>query len=547
MDKPSEVTPLASPPGVGTPAGDLSGRVLGDFRILRGLGQGGMGQVYLAEQLSLRRKVALKFLRTDLAANAAALERFKAEALAVAQATHANIVQVYFIGECDGLHFMALEYVVGKNLREHLERKGSPEVLQALSIMRQVAAALQRAGELGIVHRDIKPENILLTRKGEVKVTDFGLSRCLAGDGQPLRLTQSGITMGTPLYMSPEQVQGQPIDARTDIYSFGVTCYHMLAGHPPFSGDNPFEVALRHVNAQPEPLATVRPDLPPELCMIVHKMMAKPPEQRYQSGQDLIKDLVRLRERLTLAGGPQHTQALSLDSAPALPTAPSTPVVGTPTSGPIPTPGRRRLWPAVLLSLGAALALGATAGWLWRHHEAVPPLPAPAPEDTAPSPEPFQSLARREQFLKEAVEQYANPGKDQKQVQLGLAHCQELGLFYLEQGRLREANEFFNRLVRPGQEVPPYRFFGQLGHATVLGLEDRAAESDDLFVDWLTRPAATGFLKNNVRMHEWVARALDHNLANETPDHPFPSKLEPFRHPAGGPGPRGGDKMPAKR
>ena len=132
--------------------------------------------------------------------------------------------------------FIALEYVEGRNLKEFVSKKGPPELLLALSIMRQTAAALQRASEAGIVHRDIKPENILLTRKGEVKVADFGLSRCLDADRPALNLTQSGVTMGTPLYMSPEQVEGKPLDARTDIYSLGVTSYYMLAGHPPFDG-----------------------------------------------------------------------------------------------------------------------------------------------------------------------------------------------------------------------------------------------------------------------------------------------------------------------
>src|SRR5262245_20447065 len=161
-----------SAPGAATPELDLSGSTVDDFHVLRKLGQGGMGQVYLAEQVSLRRKVALKILRPDLAASPPALTRFKQEAEAVARATHANIVQVYQIGECRGMHYMALEYVEGRNLREYLNRKGSPDLLVALSIMRQVAAALQRASELGIIHRDVKPENILLTRKGEVKVAD---------------------------------------------------------------------------------------------------------------------------------------------------------------------------------------------------------------------------------------------------------------------------------------------------------------------------------------------------------------------------------------
>src|SRR5262245_44063773 len=286
-------------PATATGEPDLTGQTLGDYRVLRRLGQGGMGQVYLAEQISLKRKVALKLLRSDLAANAVSLARFKREAEAVAKATHANIVQVYAIGESGGLHFMALEYVEGRNLRDYLAKKGPPELLQALSIMRQVASALQRASELGIIHRDIKPENILLTRKGEVKVADFGLSRCLDGDRPALNLTQSGTTLGTPLYMSPEQVEGRPLDPRTDIYSFGVTCYHMLTGQPPFQGASAFEVVLQHVRSDPVPLSAVRPDLPPALCAIIHRMLAKDPARRYQTARELLKDLSRLRESLS--------------------------------------------------------------------------------------------------------------------------------------------------------------------------------------------------------------------------------------------------------
>ena len=183
---------------------DLSGKTLADFRILRRLGTGGMGQVYLAEQISLKRPIALKILKSDLASNPTSLKRFRAEGEAVARATHGNIVQVYAFGDVDGLHYMAMEYVEGLNLREYIAKKGSPPVALALNIMRQVTAALQRAAELGIVHRDIKPENILLTRKGLVKVADFGLSRCFADERQTSALTQPGVTMGTPLYMSPE-------------------------------------------------------------------------------------------------------------------------------------------------------------------------------------------------------------------------------------------------------------------------------------------------------------------------------------------------------
>jgi serine/threonine-protein kinase len=539
MDKPSEVSPPAAAEA------DLTGRTLGDFRILRALGQGGMGQVYLAEQISLKRRVALKFLRADLAANRASLERFKAEAEAVARVTHANIVQVYWIGEAQGLHFMALEYVEGRNLRQYLDKKGPPGVLLALSIMRQVASALQRAGELGMIHRDIKPENILLTRKGEVKVADFGLSRCLAGAGQPLRLTQTGVAMGTPLYMSPEQIQGQPLDTRTDVYSFGVTCYHMLAGRPPYGGDNPYEVALRHVNDQPEPLAAVRPDLPPELCAIVHKMMARQPEHRYQTCRDLIKDLARLRERLAQAGGGEQTGALSLDSVTALPAVPGTPVAGTPTAVPPPAPPRRRLLLWVVLCLLAALGAGAGAGWVWRQHQAAPPPQASQAENDLPAPEAPASLARQEQFLREAVEHYANPGKEQGQIRQGLGAFTELGLFYLDQGRLDDADQLFTRLQ--GLEPPVYRYLGRLGHAIVLGLQSKPEQSNDAFSQFFAGPPMlVGLLRQYPRLGQWVATALDYNKINETPEHRFPDKLEQYRHPL--PPPRAAaEKQPGKK
>jgi len=218
-------------------AADLVGETLGDFSILKQLGQGGMGRVYLAEQVSLKRKVAIKVLREDLASNPTALERFEAESKIVAQLSHPNVVQVYMIGKHKGRSYMALEYVEGKSLGEYLARQGPLDAAVTVSLMRQVGGALQRASELGIVHRDLKPANILLTRKGQAKVADFGLSRCL-GQEEGTDLTRTGMTVGTPLYMSPEQIRGKTVDCRSDLYSMGVTFYHALAGRPPFDGEN---------------------------------------------------------------------------------------------------------------------------------------------------------------------------------------------------------------------------------------------------------------------------------------------------------------------
>jgi serine/threonine-protein kinase len=442
-------TPITSEPTEGPDAAaasagpDLTGQTLGEFHVLRRLGQGGMGQVYLAEQVNLKRKVALKILRPDVAANATSLQRFKAEAEAVAKATHANIVQVYTYGDAQGQHYMALEYVEGRNLREYVARKGPPEVLLALSIMRQVAAALQRASELGIIHRDIKPENILLTRTGEVKVADFGLSRVLNPEQQPLNLTQSGVTMGTPLYMSPEQVEGLTVDPRSDIYSFGVTCYHMLAGEPPFRGKSAFEVALQHVKSEPRPLAAIRPDLPAELCAVVHKMMAKSPTDRYQSGRDLLKDLVILRDKVAGATG-QQTQAVSLSGL-----AISAPLVGlgSETSAhPGPKAGRRKVWPLFAASVVLALAGGAAVRWYTTPEQ---PTPSHAPDPTVKEVEALYSLEKRERFLNDAVEEYANPAGDLNKLDLGVKHCIELVMFYLDDQlpQLDKAEALCKRLI----------------------------------------------------------------------------------------------------
>lgn len=269
---------------------DLTGRTLGDFKLLRRLGRGAMAEVYLAEQQSLRRQVALKVLKAALAGDVNYVQRFQNEARAAAALVHANIVQIYEVGCSGGVHYIAQEYVQGMNLREWMTRNGPPDAKLAVAVMRQTAAALHKAAQAGIVHRDIKPENIMLSKTGEVKVADFGLAR-IAREDDVLHLTQVGITMGTPLYMSPEQVEGKPLDPRSDLYSFGVTCYHLLTGAPPFTGETALAVAVQHLNVQPRRLEEARPDLPPGLARIIHRMMEKKPGDRYVSARELLADL----------------------------------------------------------------------------------------------------------------------------------------------------------------------------------------------------------------------------------------------------------------
>lgn len=275
-------------------AQDLTGMTIGDYRVIRRLGRGGMAEVYLAEQISLKRNVALKVLHADLARDQSYIERFRREAQSAAALVQANIVQIYEVGEVDGHHFIAQEYVAGRNLRQYLGRYGAVEPVMAVNVIRQVAMALQKAGEMNVIHRDIKPENIMLSTKGEVKVADFGLARI---NDEPTKqgLTQVGITMGTPLYMSPEQVEGKRVDPRSDIYSLGVTAYHMLSGEPPFDGSNALAIALQHIKNHAQPLQDVRPDIPEELVDVVNQMMAKDPDARPSSGNALLKELRKIK------------------------------------------------------------------------------------------------------------------------------------------------------------------------------------------------------------------------------------------------------------
>lgn len=273
---------------------DLSGRQLGDFQLLKRLGQGAMAVVYLARQVSLDRLVAFKVLRRDLAEDEKYIARFRQEAKAAAALVHANIAQIYEVGACEGTNFIAQEYVEGRNLRDWIHSHPRPEVSHSLGILTQMAKALTKAAELDIVHRDIKPENILLAKGGEIKMVDFGLAR-LPQRPEGVELTQVGITLGTPLYMSPEQIEGRPLDTRSDIYSLGITAYHLLVGHPPFEGKTSLSVAVAHLKDEPTPLKEVRPELPDELCRIVHKMIAKDPNRRYITPHQLLRDLRRLQ------------------------------------------------------------------------------------------------------------------------------------------------------------------------------------------------------------------------------------------------------------
>src|SRR5947207_2040998 len=278
------------------------------YRILEKLGAGGMGEVYLAEDMKLGRKVALKILSDEFTTNRDRLSRFEQEACAASALNHPNILTIHEVGVDDGRHFMATEYIDGITLRRKIG--GTPlETREILDISIQVASALEEAHAAGIVHRDIKPDNIMIRRNGYAKVLDFGLAKLTENspdrtpsDGEAstrvLVQTDAGVVMGTSHYMSPEQARGKPMDARTDIWSLGVVIFEMIAGRPPFEGETSTDIIVAITQKEPPPLARFAPGVPAELDWIVTKALRKDRDERYQTTKELLSDLRRLKQRL---------------------------------------------------------------------------------------------------------------------------------------------------------------------------------------------------------------------------------------------------------
>jgi serine/threonine protein kinase/Flp pilus assembly protein TadD len=280
------------------------------YRIIRKLGAGGMGEIYLAEDTRLDRKAALKILPAEFASDPDRMQRFVQEAKAASALNHPNIITIYEIGGVEGCQFIASEYIEGDTLRQHF-LQGRMAIGEILEIAIQIVGALSAAHEAGIIHRDIKPENIMLRPDGYIKVLDFGLAKLFEReapqtDTQALTLaqmtTEPGLLLGTLAYMSPEQARGKPVDARTDIFSFGILLYEMITGGSPFTGETTSDIIAAILKTDPPPLVFQAPETPAELERIVTKAMAKRQEERYQTAKDFLIDLKRLKQQLEIQG-----------------------------------------------------------------------------------------------------------------------------------------------------------------------------------------------------------------------------------------------------
>jgi len=347
----------------------------GRYRIERKLGAGGMADVYLAEDQELGRRVAIKILNSRHGNDDQFIERFRREAKNAAALNHPNIVSIYDRGEAEDTYYIAMEFLDGRTLKELIVGRGAAPINVAIEYARQILSALRFAHRHGIVHRDIKPHNVLVDGEGRVKVTDFGIAR--AGTSQ---MTETGSIVGTAQYLSPEQAKGGEVDPRSDLYSLGVVLYELLTGKTPFDGETPVEIAMKHLSTTPQPPSKLRPDVPRELDMVVMRALAKNPDERYQSADEMEGDLERVARgaRVSATTVDTATQVLRRPAAAAAAaSATAATMIAPPPASAAPPPavvaeeeeyeegGDRPLWPW-LVAVGFVVAAVIAGFFVWQ-------------------------------------------------------------------------------------------------------------------------------------------------------------------------------------
>jgi serine/threonine-protein kinase len=343
----------------------------GRYKVIRKLGAGGMANVYLAEDQELGRRVAIKILNDRHANDEQFVERFRREAKNAAALSHPNVVSIYDRGDAEGTYYIAMEFLDGRSLKELIVSRGPAPVNVAVEYARQILSALRFAHRHGIVHRDIKPHNVLVDSEGRVKVTDFGIAR--AGTSQ---MTEAGSIVGTAQYLSPEQARGSGVDQRSDLYSLGIVLYELLTAEVPFNGDTPVEIAMKHLSQTPEPPSAKRPDLPREIDLLVTRALAKDPDDRYQSAEEMDADLERVARGAAVSAETEESATMIMRAPQSIPgptSATAATMISPPRRGAALPPQppvyydleepihRRPVWPwvaALLFVIGAGLG-----GW----------------------------------------------------------------------------------------------------------------------------------------------------------------------------------------
>jgi serine/threonine protein kinase len=354
--------------------------IVGGHRLLKRIGRGGMGEVYKALQLNMDRVVALKILTPRLAKDEKYIARFRREARAAGRLNHPNLVLVYDVGEDAGKHYFSMEYVEGRTVKEVLKREGRFTPASALTIIEQIAAALECAHRGKIIHRDIKPDNILLTANGTAKLADLGLAKVLEGSLHESE-TQAGVTMGTPRYMSPEQARAEAsLDHRADLYSLGATLYHMLTGEAPFDGSSSLDILLKVLREPPPRPDRLEPLLPPPLTQLVLRLLAKDPAERPQTAAGVWREVRALRDDL------EAGRVFIFNDTPVI-------IRGTPRLAPSAVKKAVSKIPAFSLALVLFSAVASALYWAAPGAAAVAPPPPPLffhspPESQLPIPNP---------------------------------------------------------------------------------------------------------------------------------------------------------------
>ena len=359
------------------PTANLVGQVIADrYSIIKKLGEGGMGAVYLGEHVKMARKSAIKVMNPSMANDPDAISRFNREASNASRISHPNVCQIYDFGETpDGIIYLAMEFIEGAALTDVIEREGALTPVRAARILKQSADALAAAHDLAIVHRDIKPDNIMIVqgRDGSdiVKVVDFGIAKAVAGDESGQKVTKTGLVVGTPEYMSPEQLSGDKLDGRSDIYSLALVFYRMLTGVLPFQADSAQETMIKRLTDDPMPLEGARPDIvfPPKLQTVLDKALARMPSDRYASAADFGRDAeeavaglpvpaTRVAEQVTTAKTQLMDTEMALKAAKAK-APPATAVAPAPTGKKFPlVPVLGGVGGVGVIAVVAVLALG---------------------------------------------------------------------------------------------------------------------------------------------------------------------------------------------